>query len=203
MKKEEVNMKKLIYLSIGIMFSLLTGEQSLGSQYRTINYDDAREEGGFNAPTLTNVMELATGGRTLNEIEITDLTSSKTLTNLRTLDLRNQPLVNDDVIRQLAANPTFARIITLKLGGTNITDESIARIASSPSLGSIRDLPQISGTYDIPSSVVRVYAKDTRVTDKQQKTKFEFHIEYRPPNPGAYPWEPDDHGVKIVEIESW
>ena len=195
-------MKKLLVTSMGLLISLIIGEQSFASQLRTISYEDVREEGGFNAPGLTNVMELMPRGKNLNEQEIQTLTTSQSLTNLRVLDLTNQQLVTDAVIEQIAENSTFSRIITLKLSGANITDRSIKAIANSPYLGSVRDLPQISGRYGIPSSVVRVYTQDTEVRDTDQKEKFEFHIEYRPPNP-TYPWEPVNHGVKIVEIESW
>jgi len=196
-------MKKLVTISIGVLFSLIIGEQSFSSQFRTLSYEDVREEGGFNAPSLRNVMELIPGGRNLGAEEIETLAQSTSLVSLRTLDLTNQQLVDDTIVRQLVGNPTFSRIITLRLNGTNVTNESIEAIANSENLGSVRDLPQISGRYDIPSSVVKVYTQGTRVTDTKQKTKFEFHIEYRPPNPKAYPWEPVDHGVKIIEIETW
>jgi len=197
-------MKNLTLITIGILFSLLTEDQGFASEFRTLNYEGAREEGGFNAPTLTNVEELSPSGRCLGEEEISSLVRSSTLTNLRILDLSNQPIVTDATIKQLVCNPTFARIITLRLNGTSVTDEAVSTIVNSPILGSIRDYPLQSEKYDAPSSVIRVYARDTKVTDVEPKATLNFHIEYKPPSPrSTYPWEPINHGVKIVQIEAW
>jgi hypothetical protein len=200
-------MKDFKCIMMGILFSFVVGKDSFASQSRTFSnpvcYDRVREEGGFNSPTLSDVTELFPGGRNLDQLEIEELVTSRKLTDLRILDLTNQPAVNDGVIGRLVSNPTFSRIEKLILCGTDITDEAIACIASSPYLGGIRHYPNVSGKYGVPASEVRVYVKDTGVKDISQKLTFEFHIEFRPTHLFSYPWEPVDHGVRIVEITSW
>ena len=195
-------MKKIVLISISILLSLLTGDHLLAS-FRDLDYEAVREEGGFKAQSLRDVVTLSPEGKSLSKRELDDLATSTSLINLKTLSLKNQINVDDAFIYKLVNNPTFSRIITLRLEGSNITDASIDSIKMSRYLGSIRDLPQESGRYGIPSSVVKVYVKDTAVGDTTQKTLFNFHIEYRPPNPSSYPWEPVDNAVKIVEIETW
>jgi hypothetical protein len=198
-------MKNLLLKSIAALCTLLASEQSFSLQLRTLDYEAVREEGGFNAESLKNVGELIPGGRNLSKDETLALVTSNSLTSLKILDLKNQPTVNDEVIKQLANNPTFSRIVTLKLRGTDITDESIEYILNSEHLGSIRDRPSISGKYGTPYSMIIVFTKDTFVKDITKRTRFDFHIEYRAENPTffTYPWEPVDHAVKFVEIETW
>lgn len=196
-------MTKLTFILLGF-FILVTNQFTYASQFRSLSYEDIRdEEGAFGSSNLTDVMEIFSGGRNLDEYESSLLTQSNSLTNLKKLDLSDQYVVDDKFIEALVKNSTFSRIIFLNLSGTNITDKSVDLIVRSKILGSIRDLPQISGRYDCPSSVITIRAKNTKVTDNQMKTLFSFHIEYKPHKSyNAYPWEPVDHGVKIVEIEN-
>ncbi|MBX9804562.1 MAG: hypothetical protein K2Y18_02270 [Alphaproteobacteria bacterium] len=191
---------KNIFLFIGIC--IFTIVQSFASEDIYNTFEGVREEGGFSSPSLRDVTDLDPGGRNLNHKEIEDLITSTSLISLRRLNLRNQPLVNDDFIARLSKNPTFSRIKILILSGTDITDEAISSIATSPHLGSIRELPSISGKYGVPYSEVAVYTKDTGVKDRTERTTFEFHIVYRPSKP-SYPWGPDDDAIKFVKIQDW
>jgi hypothetical protein len=197
-------MKKVIFKLIGIVSILFTQEQTYASQQlRTLTYEDVRGEGGFNSSTLTDVETLSPGGRNLGEEEIVSLVNSSSLTNLRVLDLTNQPGINDAFIEQLVLNTTFSRITTLWLEGTQVTDSSIDKILNSRVLGSIRDYPFQSEKHNAPSSTIAVHARGTKVTDRlEPQVRQDFHIEYKPLRP-TYPWGPVDHGVKIVLVEAW
>lgn len=194
-------MTMLVVRSITFFIFLCIGSLSHAMQLRSLSYETVREEGGFDADSLEDVTEIRPSGRTLNEEELLALIHSHSLKNLRTLDLAYQPLVKDWVIADLVKNPTFSRLITLRLSGTDVTDASIYFILYSPVVGSIRDMPHISGKYGLPSSRIRVHARDTHIEDTERKDFFDFHIEYKPPFV-AYPWEPVNHGVKIVEVDN-
>ena len=90
-------------------------------------------------------------------------------------------------------------MINLILDGTQVTERSIELVRDSKELGSIRDLPQISGRYQIPSSTIRVCVKDTEVKDLPEEPPIlkGFHIEYKPPV-GRHHWAPVDHAIKIL-----
>lgn len=193
----------MLLIGIGIIVYGLSQSNCVAQEFRRINYTQVREEGGFGSNSLNNVLEIYQAGRNLTIDEVQNLVTSTTLVNLRILDLTNQSVINDDVIERLANNRTFARIMNIKLEGTNITNAAILSIAQSRVLGSVRDLPTISGRYSVPSSEIKVYVNDTRVNLTKIDPIFNFHIEYKPPRPSSYPWEPVDHGVKFVEIQSW
>lgn len=170
---------------------------------RTLNYNEVRNEGGFKAESMKDVVEIFPAGRALNKQEVDDLVTSIYLKNLKCLDLTDQAEITNEVIEKFACkNPTFSRVIRLDLNGTDITDEAIDAISRSKYLGSVQDLPQTSGKYGIPSATVTVYVRNTVVRNTTQRETFNFHIECKPPYPTILHGS-TDYGVKIVEIRNW
>ena len=195
-------MKKFNILTLIILLSTI--QSSFGS-LRYIGYDDIREAGGFNSPSLTDVQSLDLTGIILDAANTADLVASKSFISLKKLDLSHQKQVTDEVIEKLANNPKFAMIDTIRLFDTAITAKAIEFIRASNTLGSIRDSPHNSGKHGLPASVIEIYIDPDKLSDDyiREVINEPFHIEYKPQNPRRMPWEPVDHGIKIVKIECY
>jgi hypothetical protein len=196
---------KKVYAMIG--FLLMLQPVSASNHFRILDYDDVREEGGFKSLTLGNVSEIIPAGKVLTSEEMEDLISDTgALSNLRVLDLEGQG-VDDNFIISLCNNKTLKRIIKLNLSkNEKITNKSVESILESEILGSVRDLPQISGRYGIPSSVIYMKAKETGVTPLKKgynyfdEHRFGFNIAYIHPIKNSKTSDPVEDGVKFIEV---
>ncbi len=178
--------------------------------FDTLDFDQVRESGGFSSLSLKNVISITPSQQSLNQEEVRALANSTTLKNLRTLNLKDQENVNDEFVRTLSNNPTFSRIINLNLSGTNITRQSFNYILESNSLGQIRDLPQVSGRFGVPSSMIYVRVEDIQNLPKKEieefnrgnKKKNNFTIQYMHPAKGIES-SPPATGIKMLEIKDY
>lgn len=165
---------------------------------RTVSFDDIRSEGGFGSESLLTVSYIEASGNMMTEEEKEALVNSPYLKNVKALDLKQQRL-DDSFIEKLCNNQSLNRLIKLDISeNKDITEKSIQLILDSDLLGSVRDLPQISGRYGIPSSTIYVTAKNTSVQGIEVK-RFGFHIEYKHPMTGQQTNTPADYAVKFVE----
>lgn len=182
-------MKYFKYLVFVIVTSWVCGFQSQ-IQASSLTFDQAIERGGFDNPQMRSVMQLWDPDGVLSHEIAHQLLESTALTNLRTLDLKNEN-IDDDFIRQLCQNPTFARLINIDLSGNeNITSQSLQYILDSDIIGSIRDLPQISGRYGCPSSEVYITIDGTSISKEDMqpyldKPRHGFVIRYLSPQDRA------------------
>jgi hypothetical protein len=157
------------------------------SSERILNYDEAWEEGRFNSKSLKDVVELyPMPDNVLNEYQKECLIKSKTLTHLKILDLNRQK-IDDSFIESICNNPTFSRIIELDLSyNPEVTNLSLKHIQESETLGSIRESPQISGTYGSAFSDIDVRIEGTSIKSEivnyyQENPRFDFLIKYLDP----------------------
>lgn len=179
--------------------------------FRMVTYDEIREEGGFNSTSMLDVSRIIPSGSPLSEDEIRELIESKTLTNLHTLDLSNQKNVTDVHIKRLSENPAFKRIINLDLSGTRVTSSSIMDLLGS-NMGTIRDLPQLSARFGLPSSTIYLTALDTQIENNFERNVFPsggkcftifsqgVHLDYLNPVTGQKTSLPVDGAMKMIEV---
>ncbi|MEN8236788.1 MAG: hypothetical protein ABFQ95_04515 [Pseudomonadota bacterium] len=187
------------------LFTLMLGfcVSEANATLRSITFDDVLAEGGFNAPTLSNVSQLRPGPNPLNNQQKDQLVQSKTLNQLRVLSVRNCDFT-DAHIRNLTKNPTFSRLFNLDISqNIRIGDNSLDYILDSDVIASIRDLPQISGRYGIPSSEVYLQTDHTAVTSDKireitQEPRQHFYIRYLDPN-GNQTASDVPHGLKWIQ----
>lgn len=158
--------------------------------FTRMSYSEAWKESAFNSREFSHVQSLyPVEGESLTSEQKQALVTSETFTNLRTLSLCGQG-VDDTFIRSLCSNPCFSRIISLDLSDNpEITRVSLELILASAALGSIRDMQQISGRYDLPSSEVYIKVGGTAVTKEDiewfnENPRFDFSIFYRHPVTG-------------------
>jgi len=182
-EKEENKMKKIILLFFIILMSFETH-----ASLRSISLEDAWKEGKFNGRSLRNVSEI----RVENEFNLTPeqktaFLKSSNLTGLKTIELRGQD-IDDTFVEAMCKKPTFSRLITIDLSDNDkITDKSVEAIIKSTIIGRIRDLPQISGRYGLPSSEVYLLVSGTRVNEQtknkllKKPSRFDFDIHYLNP----------------------
>jgi hypothetical protein len=144
----------------------------------------------------------------LKEEEIGEFVLSPAFTNLRNLDISFNPNLTDDHIRTLAQNVAFERLKTIDLSDCpQITNASIEHIRTSPIIGSVQDLPQISARYDLPATTVRIIVGgQTAVTmDMKKRTDLmlrPFTIKYRPISGQTSSFDDDiDVAIKFIELE--
>ena len=192
------------YAIISFLFVI---QQVNSSHYRTLDYDEVRKEGGFTSLTLKNVSEIISSGKSLTKEEMQGLTSDLgQLSNLKNLDLKGQG-IDDDFIINLSQNKSLKRIINLNLSkNEKITSKSIVALLESDILGSVRDLPQISGRFGIPNSIIYVKARETGIVSPEKNIdyfedhRFGFNISYVNPITGNETSPPIEDGVKFVEV---
>ncbi|AIL13862.1 hypothetical protein IM40_10905 (plasmid) [Candidatus Paracaedimonas acanthamoebae] len=175
----------LSYLGAFFIVSLIGN--AFASSSNMLSYDDAWNVSRFNGKNLQDIVELyPMPGTVLSKDQKQCLLESKTLYNLKTLDLSNQE-IDDKFIEALCNQPTFSRIINLDLSGNpDITDLSLKYLLESNTLGSVRDLPQISGTYGSPSSEIYITTRDTAISPEaiqhyHSNPRFDFVINYLHP----------------------
>jgi hypothetical protein len=144
----------------------------------------------------------------LKKEEIQTFVISKTFIYLRELDISFNPNLTDEHILTLAQNDAFARLKTIDLSDCpQITNASIEHIRTSPIIGSVQDLPQISARYDLPATTVRIIVGgQTAVTmDMKKRTDLmlrPFTIKYRPISGQTSSFDDDiDVAIKFIELE--
>ncbi len=108
---------------------------------------------------------------------------------------------------EICRNPSFSRVIKLDLSGNKkLTDETLSLISGSEFLGNIRDLPQISSRYGIPSSEIHINVKGTSISPQaisqfnRTPQVFDFPIRYLHPTTEKETFEPVK-GIKWLQIE--
>src|SRR3546814_769732 len=139
-----VNIMITKYISI-FYLSLILSYNCFAS-FEDLTFAETWQEDRFNGRGLARVIKLYPASDlskadplTLEQKEA--LVKSRTLENLKTLDLRNQG-VDDYFINALCQNPTFSRVINIRLSGNPaITRDSLEVIWTSLIIGRIRDLP--------------------------------------------------------------
>lgn len=145
---------------------------------------------------LSNVMTVYTNPGDLGDDSKRSklIEMSRKLSNVRTLELDGQN-IDDDFLRNLFSS-SFPRLINLSLkGNESVTSEGIQAILDDEVVGSIRDLPQYSSRYGLPSSEIRVSIARTNVLIEEiiDNPRFDFTIKYLHPHtskmtaPVAYP----------------
>lgn len=160
---------------------------------------------GFSAPSLSKVTKLSPpegGAEWFDEEKRTAFLDSETLTSLRSVDFSNMN-IDDTFINYFSLNPTFSRINTICLSGNaDITVLSLELIRDSDYLGSLRELPQISGRYGFPGVTIDVKVDGTgiRRTDAFEDHRFFSPISYRTII-GNKMKAPSVRGVKVLHIE--
>ena len=190
--------------------------QDGNAMLRSLDYDEVRREGGrgFSTDIFSNAYQLVPSKELLKPEEKGDLVRNPYLTKLHTLNLSGQN-IDDDFVRALCEtkyNPdrspsnSYRRIIHLNLSRNPlITMRSIDFLLESPVLGSLRDLPQISGRFGCPATTLYVQAKETGISPPSPEEKhfikhrFNFDIEYRNPITEKQSDTPAI-GVKFVEV---
>ena len=169
------------------------------SSTRCLDYDEVRNEGGFNSPSMKNVAVISRSDKGLTSTELQDIVQSTSLSRLHTFDLSYQDNLTDDYMRQLANNLVFSRLSKIILTGSHhITDTSVQAILDGL-IGTIRDLPQTSGEYGIPSTTVNLRVNDTGVKQFDTRKRFGVTVKYRPPNPQVE-WSDSKNAVKLIEM---
>jgi hypothetical protein len=180
-----------------------TGHCMASSQI--FDYEDVRRNGGFLSSRLSNVYNIIPAGDVLTPKEKRDLKKTQTLSNLKTLNLKDQN-VDDEFIEAICQKPHFSRLQKIILSGNkDISDKSIDHILESPYIGRTRDLLQISGRYGYPANFIEVIADGTSVTDPEgrrcfEKVKFNFSMRYINAITGHRTSSSTDQAVKIVEV---
>jgi len=173
------------------------------SLIRSVTFYHIREEGGFDSQTLLTVSCIQASGTKLSLEKKKALINSQYLKNVHSLYLLNQDL-DDNFIERMYRNTTLKRLINLDISrNQNITNRSLQEILNSD-LGSIRDLPQISGRYGIPSSTMYVTACGTSIVSKDNQkhinlNRFGFTVEYKHPLTGKTTDTTAVNAVKFVE----
>lgn len=187
-----------------LLFFNLTISSCVFASCRSLSFDDIRSEGGFGSRSLLTVSSMRGSGNALTEIEKEALVSSDYLKNIHTISLVKQDL-DDNFIERLCRNKSLNRLVNLDVSeNEKITNKSLRLILNSD-LGSVRDLPQISGRFGIPSSTIYVTAKKTSVrpetSDKHEIClhRFNFSVFYIHPVTEEETDSPADYAVKFVE----
>ena len=179
--------------------------------FQSATYEDIRRFGGFHSSFLDRVssIEPASVDDDLTEGEKEGLLTSEKLGKVTALYLPQQGL-NDEFIRRLCENPSLKRLVRLDISGNPaITNASLDSLLNSD-IGSLRDLPQVSGRYGIPSCTIYVDAERTGIisaVESQEdvagnviiRKRFDFAISYRHPATGIPTYHDVDGAVKFVE----
>ena len=87
---------------------------------------------------------------------------------VKTLDLSGHKEVDDKFIQLLCEDEKSKTLVNINLSGTSVTEASLKSILESTTLGTQRDLPQISGRYsqfsaEIYLDVTKTNIKDTKL----------------------------------------
>jgi len=182
------------------LFLLFIGNVVNASFLESLQFDEVRSRGGFNCPAMQNVSSISPSINPLNLTEKEELLNSGTLFRLHTLDLSGQN-VDDAFVDNLSKNPCFARIINIDLSDNpDITPQALEYILNSEYLGSVRDLPQVSGRYGCPATTIFVRARNTGIKDRNINPLFGFHISYRHPFTGQETSPSTDEAVKFLDV---
>jgi len=100
------------------------------------------------------------------------------------VDLSGQNLTDED-IKLLCESKIFRPLMTINLNhNKQLTDKSIEYILSSNVVGSLMDMPNISGKYGVPCAKIEVHIKGTEIAKNMksrivEKHRFGFRIAFR------------------------
>ena len=197
-------MIKRILMSLVIILATINGGNAT-----SIDYDDLREEyKDFNDQRLNNITEISNyESLKLTADELNALVNSTAFINLKKLDLSGHNELTDDHIIELSNNQqSFKQLLTIDLSNCpKITVKSLEAIRDSHTVGSIRNLPQISARYGLPSSEVKlIIGGKTSIERKEKKEKYSlrpFRIAYQHARGGKSSFNPVNNGIKILNIE--
>jgi hypothetical protein len=135
-------MTKINFIKIfALLFFLNIITSCHASSLRSLNFDEIREEGGFESKSLLTVSRIQASGNMLTAEEKESLLRSNYLEKVHSLYLQEQAL-DDDFIEALCQNSSLKRLINLDVSkNAEITNRSLQSILESDALGSVRDLP--------------------------------------------------------------
>lgn len=171
-----------------------------------VTYEDIRKNGGFSSNYVSSVSRIRSAGDTLSQQEKTDLLNSPYLDRVHTIDLSGQG-IDDSFISEISQKSSLKRIINIDISdNSQITEESLKQILNSTILGSLRDLPQISGKYGVPATTIYVTAKNTGLIDTSETIELQrkwFQIEYKHPVLGTETDTPVDNAIKFIECYAY
>ena len=203
-------LKKIIGISFVLIFQISYSAIGMDSSQK-LNYEEAWKVQKFSGPGLREVKHLLPSS---DEYKLSDsqknyLVDSPALTNLRVLNLKNQNLT-DDFIEQLCSNPTFSRVTHLDLSDNpNLTTSTLEFISNSNFIGSIRDFPQLSEKYKVPSSEIHITVSGTGIDLEtiekynQVPQNMSFFIRYLDPHTGKSVAKSSTNAIKWLRIEQF
>lgn len=88
------------------------------------------------------------------------------LEKLHTLSFWRQSNVDDDILKLIAQRASegqaFWRLKNLDLSETQVTEVGVKALLESRLVGTIRDLPQLSGRYNTPASTIFIRVEDVK-----------------------------------------
>lgn len=188
------------------MAVMIGGLQNQVHASSSIRFDEVKDMGGFDSPQMKSVIQLwdPKGDFDFNDKLQQQFLKSNTLTNLRTLELKNMN-INDEFIGEMCNNPTFARLMNIDLSGNeNITHKSLKYIFDSNIVASIRDLPQISGRHGCAASEIYITINDTGITKEDVEIychipRRNFVIQYLNPRNDTASY-PTANGIKWLQF---
>ena len=191
-------------ISIGIMTLILMSNPCKTVSLIDADYDQIRENGGFKSRYLEQVSVVRSSKEKLSNDEKNDLIASNFLNNIRTLDLSNQD-IDDDFIKTLCKNKSLFRLFNVDLSGNmKVTNKSIGSILESNTLGSVKDLPQISGRYEMPATTIYLSINGSGIKKKQitreNDHRMNFTIYYIHPVLQYETDTPSHSAVKFIQI---
>lgn len=192
---KKLNLLLLLFMSMNCFYPV-------AAALRMLSYDDVRREGGFSSEMMHTVNYIFPSGTMLTEDEKKNIITSSTLTHLHTINLSAQD-IDDSFIKELCQNTTLKRLMHITLSDNKkVTKDSVAYILESKTIGSVRDMPQISSRYGSLASYVILRAFQTGIGEEDVQTVLQdFHIEFIHPILHTQIHEPTDEGIKILELE--
>ncbi len=151
-----------------------------------------------------------TGSGFISSSEAMQLDEEKIGTNppiLSQLNLKDKE-IDDNKVLQISQNPKYARANYIDLSGNpSVTDKALEYIRDSNILGSLRELPQMSGRYGVPSSEIVVKIGGTNITEEAiaeyGKPRFDFSIHYRRAFDGMQISPSVINSLKLLVIEKF
>ena len=117
---------------------------------------------------------------------------------VKTLDLSGHKEVNDSFIKDLSESKNSESLLNIDLSGTSVTEESLKYILGSKVLGTRRDLPQISGRYDMPAAEIYLKLNDNIDTSKFKRPADGFKLRYM--RVDGLQTAPDATGIKMLNF---
>lgn len=135
------------------------------------------------------------------------------LEKLHTLNFWKQSNVDDDILKLIAqkANegPAFRRLKNLDLSETQVTEAGVLVLLKSDYVGTIRDLPQLSGRYNTPAVTIFIRVEDVKAEfpnmtafNRGDIIKKDITIHYKNPLTDKEIYAPVK-GIKMIELKKY